>query len=47
MPATAHCDDMEASPIPEELKKLNVLKRHLMSAKLPFMKIIALPKQEQ
>ena len=42
MPSRAIINQLEVSPIPTELKKLNDLERHLIALRLPFMKIVNL-----
>lgn len=42
MPSRAVCNKLEVSDIPNELKKLNQLEKHLIALRLPFMKIVNL-----
>jgi hypothetical protein len=47
IPPQANCNLMEVFPQPEVLKKLTTLERRLVSRRIPFMKLLALPKGKQ
>ncbi|XP_078791854.1 uncharacterized protein LOC144986979 isoform X2 [Oryzias latipes] len=47
VPALAAVNNLELTEIPDELKDLNILERHLISKCIPFAKIIPLPKGRQ
>ncbi|XP_071142082.1 uncharacterized protein [Mytilus edulis] len=47
VPADARANGLELTPIPEELKYLNSLEKQLISQRIPFMKLVQLPKGNQ
>ncbi|CAG2195130.1 unnamed protein product [Mytilus edulis] len=47
MPADAFANGLQLPPIPDELNSLNKLEKQLISVRIPFMKIIQLPKGNQ
>ncbi|KAL6484152.1 hypothetical protein MHYP_G00061970 [Metynnis hypsauchen] len=47
MPSIAMANSLFLSPIPEELKGLNVLERHVIAKFIPFAKIASLPRGQQ
>lgn len=47
MPKQSLCNGLNIEPIPPELKELNVLERQLVALRIPFMKVLSLPKGGQ
>ena len=47
MPPQAIANNLNLIPIPKELKKLNELERQLVSLRIPFMKLLSLPRGGQ
>ncbi|CAG2195135.1 unnamed protein product [Mytilus edulis] len=47
MPADAFANGLQLPPIPDQLNSLNKLEKQLISVRIPFMKIIQLPKGNQ
>ena len=47
MPVQAKANNLHLDPIPEELSTLNALELRLISLRLPFMKMVALPSGNQ
>ncbi|CAC5386093.1 unnamed protein product [Mytilus coruscus] len=47
IPADANANGLQLSTIPEELKTLNILEKQLISLRIPFMKLVQLPKGNQ
>ncbi|CAG2211667.1 unnamed protein product [Mytilus edulis] len=47
VPADARANGLQLTPIPEELKYLNLLEKQLISQRIPFMKLVQLPKGNQ
>ena len=47
LPPECSANGLELDEIPDELAKLNVLERHLIARRIPFMKILTLPKGGQ
>ncbi|VDI50596.1 Hypothetical predicted protein, partial [Mytilus galloprovincialis] len=47
VPADASANGLQLMPIPEELKSLNLLEKQLISQRIPFMKLVQLPKGNQ
>ena len=47
MPAQAKCNGLSLCKIPEELKHLNPLEVRLISRRIPFMKLVSLPRGKQ
>ena len=47
MPAMAAANNLEFEPIPAELQDLNELERRFISLRIPFMKIVGLPRGGQ
>ncbi|KAI8484274.1 hypothetical protein Bbelb_380590 [Branchiostoma belcheri] len=47
MPAQAKANGLQLADIPEELQNLRPLERRLISQRIPFMKLVGLPKGQQ
>ena len=47
LPAQAKANNLELEDIPAELSDLNVLEKRLISLRIPFMKMVALPRGKQ
>ena len=47
MPQQAKCNSLSLCKIPEELKDLNPLEMRLISRRIPFMKLVSLPRGRQ
>ncbi|XP_071150816.1 uncharacterized protein [Mytilus edulis] len=47
IPADASANGLQLPTIPEELKSLNLLEKQLVSLRIPFMKLVQLPKGNQ
>ncbi|CAG2255586.1 unnamed protein product [Mytilus edulis] len=47
IPADASANGLQLSVIPEELKSLNILEKQLISQRIPFMKLVQLPKGKE
>ena len=47
MPVQAKANALQLDPIPNELKDLNALELRLISLRIPFMKMVALPSGKQ
>ena len=47
MPVKAKANNLELDPVPDELSTLNALKLRLISLRVPFMKMVALPSGKQ
>lgn len=47
MPKQSLCNSLNIEPIPPELKEINVLERQLVALRIPFMKVLSLPKGGQ
>ena len=47
LPPECHANGLELDDIPADLIKLNTLERHLLSLRIPFMKVMQLPKGGQ
>ena len=47
MPARAKANNLELEDIPAELSDLNVLEKRLVCLRIPFMKMVALPRGKQ
>ncbi|CAG2195132.1 unnamed protein product [Mytilus edulis] len=47
IPADASANGLQLPTIPEELKSLNLLEKQLISLRIPFMKLVQLPKGKQ
>ena len=47
MPPQALANGLQLKPVPEELSSLNILERQLVALRIPFMKILSLPRGGQ
>jgi hypothetical protein len=47
MPADAYANGLQLPVIPDELKSLNKLEKQLISIRIPFMKLVQLPRGNQ
>jgi hypothetical protein len=47
MPPQAQANNLFLTPIPTELSKLNILERQLIALRIPFMKLLSLPRGGQ
>lgn len=47
IPPDAYANGLQLPTVPDELKCLNKLEKHLISLRIPFMKIVQLPKGNQ
>ena len=47
IPPECQANGLQLSTVPEQLRRLNTLEKHLVSRRLPFMKIVSLPKGGQ
>ena len=47
MPVQAKANNLQLDPIPNELSTLNALEQRLISLRVPFMKLVALPSGKQ
>ena len=47
MPVQAKANNLQLDPVPNELSTLNALERRLISLRVPFMKMVALPSGKQ
>ena len=47
MPVQAKCNNLELAPLPTELTDLNDLEKRMISQRIPFVKMIALPSGRQ
>lgn len=47
LPVQAACNGLELTPVPQELRDLNQLEVRLISQRIPFLKMVALPRGKQ
>ena len=47
LPSQAKCNNLELTPLPKELSELNNLELRMISQRIPFVKMVALPRGKQ